>query len=96
MVTLISSKSRVYLQGSRCDQSVGESIGGISEMGSDHWSNGVRYQIFDTRPDNLFKIFSNAAPAYRVMPGSAIDLFRYITDAPAPMTSVADSEKTLF
>ena len=29
-------------------------------------------------------------------PGPGIDVFRYITDAPAPMTSVASSRENLF
>jgi hypothetical protein len=34
----------------------GESVGGIYEMGSSDWSNGIRYHIFVTRPDTEFKL----------------------------------------
>jgi len=58
-VTLISSKSRVYLftQGSRPGRTVGESVGGIFETGSSDWSSGIRYHIFDLRPDIDFNRF---------------------------------------
>ena len=35
-------------------RTVGESVGGIFEMDSSDWSNGIRYQTFDTRPDTEF------------------------------------------
>ena len=41
-------------QGSRPGRTVGESVGGIFEMDSSDWSNGIRYHTFDTRPDTEF------------------------------------------
>jgi len=43
-------------QGSRPGRTVGESAGEVFEMGSSDWSNGIRYQIFDNRPDTEFKL----------------------------------------
>jgi hypothetical protein len=54
LVTLISSKSRVYSFKYRVP--VGQSVGGIFEMDSSDWSNGIRHHIFDTRPDTEFKV----------------------------------------
>ena len=45
----------LFTQGSRPGRTVGESVGGIIEMYSSDWSNGIRYHIFDTRPDTEFK-----------------------------------------
>jgi len=45
----------LFTQGSRPGQTVGESVDGILAMDSSDWSNGIRYHIFDTRPDSDFK-----------------------------------------
>ena len=45
----------LFTQGSRPGRTVGESVGGILEMYSSDWSNGIRYHVFDTRPDTEFK-----------------------------------------
>jgi len=45
----------LFTQGSRPDRTVGESVGGILELDSSDWSNGIRYHIIDTRPDTEFK-----------------------------------------
>jgi len=45
----------LFTQGSRRGRTVGDSVGGIFEMDSYDWSNGIRYHIFDTRPDTEFK-----------------------------------------
>jgi hypothetical protein len=42
-------------QGSRPGRTVGGSVGGFSGMDCSDWSNGIQYQIFDTRPDTEFK-----------------------------------------
>ena len=42
-------RSRVYLLK---DPTFGESVGGIFEMVSSDWSNGIRYHNFDTRSDH--------------------------------------------
>ena len=41
----------LFTQGSRPGRTVGGSVGGIFEMDCSDWSNGIQYQIFDTRPD---------------------------------------------
>ena len=45
-------------QGSRRGRTVGESVGGVFEMESSDWSNGIHihHHIFDTRPDTEFKL----------------------------------------
>jgi len=45
----------LFTQGWRPGRTVGESVGGILEMDSSDWSNGIRYPIIDTRPDTEFK-----------------------------------------
>jgi len=45
-------------EGSRPGRTIGESVGGILEMDSSDWLNGIRYQTFDTRPDTEFKVES--------------------------------------
>ena len=45
----------LFTQGSRPGRTFGESVGVIVEMDSSDWSNGIRYHIFDTRPDTEFK-----------------------------------------
>jgi len=45
----------LFTQGRRPGRTVGESVGGIFEMDSSDWSNGIRYHIFETRPDTEFK-----------------------------------------
>jgi hypothetical protein len=47
----------LFARGSRPGRTLGESVGGIFEMESSDWSNGsgIRYHIFDTRPDTEFK-----------------------------------------
>jgi len=42
-------------QGSRPGRTVGEAVGGILDMDSSDWSNGIQYHIIDTRPDTEFK-----------------------------------------
>ena len=41
-------------QGWRPGRTFGESVGGILEMDSSDWSNGIRHHVFDTRPDTEF------------------------------------------
>ena len=45
----------LFTQGWRPGRTFGESVGGILEMDSSDWSNGIRYHIIDTRPDTEFK-----------------------------------------
>jgi len=45
----------LFTQGWRPGRTVGESVGGIFEMDSSDWSNGIRYHTFDTRPNTEFK-----------------------------------------
>ena len=47
----------LFTQGSRPGRTVGESVGGILEMDSSDWSNGIRHHVFDTRSDTEFKLF---------------------------------------
>jgi len=42
-------------QGSRPGRNAGRSVGGIVELDSSDWANGIQYQTFDTRPDTEFK-----------------------------------------
>ena len=44
----------LFTQGSRPGRTFGESVGGMFEMDSSDWLNGIRYHIFDTRPDTEF------------------------------------------
>ena len=44
----------LFTQGSQPGRTVGESVGGILEMDSSDWSNGIQYLIIDTRPDTEF------------------------------------------
>jgi len=44
----------LFTQGSRPGRTSGESVGGIFEMDSSDWSNGIRYHTFDARPDTEF------------------------------------------
>jgi len=46
----------LFTQGWRPDRTFGESVGVIFVMDSSDWSNGIRYPIFDTRPDTEFKV----------------------------------------
>jgi hypothetical protein len=46
----------LFTQGLRPGRTVGGSVGGIYEMYCSDWSNGIHYQVFDTRPDTEFKI----------------------------------------
>jgi hypothetical protein len=46
----------LFTEGSQPGLTVSESVGGISKMDSSDWSNGIRYHIFDTRPDTEFKL----------------------------------------
>jgi hypothetical protein len=50
-------------QGSRPGRTFGESVGGILEMDSSDWSNGIRHHVFDTRSDTEFKSTSTPSPA---------------------------------
>jgi len=44
----------LFTQCSRPGRTVGGSVGGIFEMDSSDWSNGIQYQILGTRPDTEF------------------------------------------
>jgi len=50
---------RLFTRGSRPrwrpGWTVGESVGGIVELDSYDWSNGIRYHVFGTRSDTEFK-----------------------------------------
>jgi len=48
----------LFTHGSRCSRTVGEPSSGFLEMDSSdwYWSNGIRYHIFDTRPDTEFRM----------------------------------------
>ena len=48
----------LFTQGWRPGRTVGESVGGILEMDSSDGLNGIRYHIFDTRPDTEFIFLS--------------------------------------
>jgi hypothetical protein len=51
----MSSKLRVYLLKDRDPAGlVGESVSGSFEIDSSDWSNGIRYQAFDTRSGTEF------------------------------------------
>ena len=52
----------LFTQGWLPGRTVGESVGGIFEMDSSDWSNGIRYHTFDTRPDTEFKVSRDRAP----------------------------------
>ena len=60
---ILSETSQVYFldteglftQGLQPGWTVGGSVGGILEMDCSDWSNGIQYQIFDTRPDTEFE-----------------------------------------
>jgi len=43
-------------QRSRPGETFGESVGGILEMDSADWSNGIRYHSFDSGPDTEFNM----------------------------------------
>jgi hypothetical protein len=45
----------LFTQAWRPGRTVGESVGGICEMDSSDWSNGIRYHTFDTRPVTEFQ-----------------------------------------
>jgi len=45
----------LFTQQLRPGWTFGESVGGSFEMDSSDWSNGIRYQAFDTRSDTEFK-----------------------------------------
>jgi hypothetical protein len=53
----------IFTQGSRTGQTFGESVGGIFEMDSSDWSNGIRYRILNTRPGTEFKLSTTTARA---------------------------------
>ena len=44
----------LFTQGWRPGRTLGESVGGISEIDSSDWSSGIRYHAFVTRPDTEF------------------------------------------
>jgi hypothetical protein len=44
----------LFTPGSRPGRTVGEPVGGIFYMDCSDWSSGIRYHIFDTRPDTEF------------------------------------------
>jgi len=45
----------LFNEGSRPGRTFRESVGGILKIDRSDWSNGIRYQVFDTRPDTEFK-----------------------------------------
>jgi len=45
----------LFTQGHKPGRTVDESVGGILEMDSSDWSNGIQHHIFYTRPDTEFK-----------------------------------------
>jgi len=45
----------LFTPGSRTGRTVVESVVAILEMASSDWSNGIRYHVFDNRPDTEFK-----------------------------------------
>jgi hypothetical protein len=45
-----------FTQGSSSGQTVGELVGGVVEMDSSEWSNGIRYHTFGTRPNTEFNV----------------------------------------
>jgi hypothetical protein len=51
-------------QGYRPGRTVAESVGGSFEMDGSDWSNGIQYQVFDTRPDTEFKTYVESASNY--------------------------------
>jgi len=52
-------------QGSRPGRTVGGSVGGFSGMDCSDWSNGIQYQIFDTRPDTEFNSSRGGSDLYK-------------------------------
>jgi hypothetical protein len=46
----------LFTQGWRSGRSFAESVGGFLRVDSAAGSNGIRYNIFDTRPDSEFKM----------------------------------------
>ena len=72
---LLPLKNRLLTQGWRPGRTFSESVGGILEMDSSDWSNGIRCQAFDTRPDTEFK--NNGSTDV----GSTMSLNRLIGDA---------------
>ena len=59
----------LFTQGWRPGWTVGESVGGIFEVESSDWSNGIRYHTFDTRPDTEFN------PSAFCVTGRAVNYF---------------------
>jgi len=59
-------------QVSRPARTVGEAVGGIFEMDSSDWSNGIRYHTFDTKSDTEFKtpFYDVASSICRCLPSS--------------------------
>jgi hypothetical protein len=53
----------LFTQRWRPGRTFSESVGGILEMDSSDWSNGIRYHTFDTRPDTEFKKRGSARTA---------------------------------
>jgi len=45
-----------FTEGLSSGRTLGESVGGVFELDSYDWSNGVRYHTFATRPDAEFKL----------------------------------------
>jgi hypothetical protein len=54
----------LFTQGSRPGRTLGESVGGISEMESSDWSNGIRYHTFDARSNTEFN--TPSFPAFNI------------------------------
>jgi len=55
-----------------------ESVGWISQMDISDWSNGIRYHIFDTRPDTVEGVvprrWSESAVSYYTNTSSFVSL----------------------
>jgi hypothetical protein len=54
----------LFTQGSRPGRPVGESVGGISNMGSSDLSDDIRYHVFDTRPDTEFNSINEGSKLF--------------------------------
>jgi len=55
----------LFTQGSRPGRTVDGSVGGVFLTDFRDWSNGIQYQIFDTRPDTKFNFMSEHLQARR-------------------------------
>jgi hypothetical protein len=46
----------LFTHESQPGRTLGEWVGGVFEIDSSDWSNGLRYHNFDTKPDTEFKV----------------------------------------